>query len=498
MSDPLFRHPTRILCAALVLAFAASAYLGYLRRNGMLASDEMAYRFQARVFASGHSTAPAPPGVSPASNIGPPELQFAHHLVTSHGWYGLYPVGWPLTLALGTLCHAGWLMNPLLGALLIWLTWLLAKSSFDSDTAVLAVLFLFPCPFFFINTSGDMSHALAACIVTAALCFIERGLTRRSVPALVAGIVLIGSCLCVRSFTAVAATAAVGAVLLFRLRRDRFWLRLLPAAAAGAALVLALAAAQNRYQTGSYIESAYALYAGKALPEEISFDIPAILAASPHETATSLASTAFNASPFLFLLCALALFRNAVPRGKAALLLSVFAGSVVLYMFDLVLNAWFPGQRMYFEGLPGLAVLAAAAAVALRSRSNMGRLPFLRVLAFLAIVQATQYLLLGQDVRTWIEPSTAFHAVLRQPGCGNCVVFMRSENLSGADALAPRNFNINSPNWPHASHVYLIDPGPERRDAITRQFRRPAWALVVYDGATHLSSVRQVSPLSHP
>ncbi len=488
MRNPLFRHPRPVLLVVALIALLGSALLAWERREGMLSRDEMAYRFQAHIFEGGKLVATAPPGVVLAQDV-PKEIHFAYHLVTPRGWYGMYPLGWPLVLAAGGALHIGWLTNPLLGVLLVWLTWRLGSVCFSEDVGLVSALLLFPCPFFFINTSGDLSHPLAACIVTAALCLVETGVRRQSIARLVLAVGLLGLSLFVRPFTAVAAAATVGLVLVFRLRRDRLLLSLVPWAIGALAATIALMAAENVYQTGSVLKSGYALYAGKGSPPEVTLNLHAILAASPREAARSLAITLLNTTPFLFVLAGYALFRAQVLIGTKALLVGVFTGSVLLYMLDVIPNILFFGQRMYFEGLPGIAVLAGAGLVTLLNRWKIRTTAVPLAAVLLGGGQLAQYWFTVSEVQALIEPSVDYLHVLRSVSCSKCVVFLRSENLTPFDNLAPANFNVNDPDWPQARHLYLIDPGPSRRDEITRKYRRGQWAVVVFDGATRLPRI---------
>src|SRR5512139_3853145 len=68
--------------------------------------DEMAYVWQAQAIAGGHLMVPSPP--EPKSFLYPFVIDYAGHR------FGKYPLGWPVTLALGEYFGVRFLVNPLL------------------------------------------------------------------------------------------------------------------------------------------------------------------------------------------------------------------------------------------------------------------------------------------------------------------------------------------------------------------------------------------------
>ncbi len=112
--------------------------------------DEMAYVWQAKVFAHGKLTAPTP---SDAQNMQVP------FVVDEHGQrFAKYPPGWPVVLAFGVLLGIRPWINPLLAGLALWLTFRLGQKLFDTRTGVLAVLLTLSSPFFLINSGSLNSH----------------------------------------------------------------------------------------------------------------------------------------------------------------------------------------------------------------------------------------------------------------------------------------------------------------------------------------------------
>lgn len=117
-----------LLCMASFLVATAVAW-GVFEAVPHL-EDEHANYFQAKVFAAGRLTNPAPPV---------PEAFYVPFAVIQDGRkFSKYPPGYALVLALGMLVRQPWLVNSLLAAVGIYATYLLARDLYDQDTGLLA------------------------------------------------------------------------------------------------------------------------------------------------------------------------------------------------------------------------------------------------------------------------------------------------------------------------------------------------------------------------
>jgi len=130
--------------------------------------DENGYSFQARIFLQGKIMAEPLPGTASGGKNMPPEISYENHVLISRGWFTHFPPGWPLLLAAGYLLGAPWVLNPLLGLLLLVLSGAIGRSFFSQQTGVLAAIFVCLCPFFLANSVRMMSHTLCACLIAAA------------------------------------------------------------------------------------------------------------------------------------------------------------------------------------------------------------------------------------------------------------------------------------------------------------------------------------------
>ncbi len=136
------------LVAAVAMTFLVTERVPHLE-------DEIAYLFQARTYARGKLWAPPPPLK---------RVFFTPFVLTIHDkQVGKYPFGWPLMLALGERVGAGWLVNPILGAVTVILTYALGRDLYNRRTGTIAGLLALTSPFFLIQSSTYMSHA-AACL----------------------------------------------------------------------------------------------------------------------------------------------------------------------------------------------------------------------------------------------------------------------------------------------------------------------------------------------
>jgi hypothetical protein len=112
--------------------------------------DDVAQLFQARLFAQGRLFASSPP----ASQF------FDMMLMINDGkWYSQYPPGHPLMLMLGVLIHAPWLINPLLGALTVVVTYFLGREVYDEPVARLGTLLLSASPYLALTSGQFINHS---------------------------------------------------------------------------------------------------------------------------------------------------------------------------------------------------------------------------------------------------------------------------------------------------------------------------------------------------
>jgi hypothetical protein len=154
--DSIFRKhyvQTILYCSIFVLVMASLisfAIYEYVPR----VSDEIAQLFQARIFLSGHLTAPSPPL--------PEFFTYAEdNIIVTPRWYSQYPPGFPFLLMTGLWIGSPWIINPLLAALSVALLFLLCQQIFDRETAVLSAILFALSPKVLFTSGSLMNHTAA-------------------------------------------------------------------------------------------------------------------------------------------------------------------------------------------------------------------------------------------------------------------------------------------------------------------------------------------------
>ena len=203
---------------ACMAAFAASGLISDLVLEGVPhLEDEVAYLFQARVFAAGKAYVDAPFETN---------CFFAPFVVDHDGRrFGKYPPGWPALLALGVKLGQAWWVNAAGAALTVALVYRLGNVTHSRLTGSIAAALSITSPFVLLLSGSLMSHTWSLLFVTAFLWCYYRA--REAEPgsdgwSLSAGIAL-GAAFAIRPFTAllIALPAAVDA--LWRLAKKRVW-----------------------------------------------------------------------------------------------------------------------------------------------------------------------------------------------------------------------------------------------------------------------------------
>lgn len=116
--------------------------------------DEVAYLFQAKTFAGGALTAPAPPEAAL------PGLDYYLFEVQGGRWYAATLPGWPAALAIGVAAGVPWLVNPVLAALSVLLAHAVAARMAGRDQADLVAMMMGASPWLLALSASLMGHTL--------------------------------------------------------------------------------------------------------------------------------------------------------------------------------------------------------------------------------------------------------------------------------------------------------------------------------------------------
>ncbi len=214
--------------------------------------DEVAYLFQAQVFASGEVYAEAPFDTS---------CFFAPFVVDHDGRrFGKYPPGWPALLSIGVALGQAWWVNAAGVALTIALVYRLGRAMHGPLAGSIAAALALASPFVLLLAGSLMPHTWSLVFVTAFLWCYYRARTgerHRDAYALVSGVAL-GAAFAIRPFTAIAIGLPAGADTAWQLVRRRTW-RVPWFAALGFAPLAAAVPIFNAWWTGDPFCSAYRL-----------------------------------------------------------------------------------------------------------------------------------------------------------------------------------------------------------------------------------------------
>jgi 4-amino-4-deoxy-L-arabinose transferase-like glycosyltransferase len=179
--------------------------------------DEVAYLFQAEVFASGEAFAATPSR---------PRCFFAPFVVDYEGRrFGKYPPGWPALLSLGVRLGQRWWVNAIGAALTVSLVFRLAHDLYSPQIGGLASALAATSPFVLLLAGSLMSHTWCLVFATAFLwsvCQARFRQRRQTLWMIVAGVAL-GAAFVIRPFTAIAFALPTAIWAARRLARRGDW-----------------------------------------------------------------------------------------------------------------------------------------------------------------------------------------------------------------------------------------------------------------------------------
>jgi 4-amino-4-deoxy-L-arabinose transferase-like glycosyltransferase len=112
--------------------------------------DSVADLFQAKTLALGRLWVPDPR----LHNF------FSEEFIPVHNgkWFGKYPPGWPLLLAVGVLLHIPWLINPILSGAVVLLIYLIGREVYSAAIGLMAAVLTVSSPFFLLLGGSFMPH----------------------------------------------------------------------------------------------------------------------------------------------------------------------------------------------------------------------------------------------------------------------------------------------------------------------------------------------------
>jgi hypothetical protein len=472
-----------------VIYIALLLFVALVLHQGISGGDENGYRFQARIFATGHVAAEAPPQTTDIATY-LKEFRFHHHIIYQGKWFGKYPPGWPAILALGMLLKIDWLVNPLCSLMILWVTWRIAYLVFDDATARLALLLLVASPYFVLNSVGFMSHPFCGVLLAGAVLFYFRGVRDGRFADFGWMLLLLGAALLVRPSTALYMGSVLAVATIWTLRQEtRKAVGVLAGGLAVGAAAVAALLAYNHALTGSYLRSTYALYSNTTYPLELSLNPKSILHGATVLTRWSLEGTALYAFPFLLVMAGYGLVRESGKRREIYILAALFGSVVLGYMLQTEPSGTHFGERFYFEAFFALAIIGARGWLLLVKRWRISAHASTVLAAAFLCIQAFHYVILIGDAQASWRPSIRMRNAIANPELSGAVIF-----LGNAPGLSGLDLNWNDADWKHAAVIYVVDPGPTRRAEIACALQRSRWAVLSYDAKTGSPRVDELVP----
>jgi hypothetical protein len=361
------RFPAIAAGLAATIAFVFSVRVGqsvYERLPHI--EDDFSNLWAARVFSQGHAALPTPPDKN----------SFLIPFVVDYNGlrFSKYPPGWPAVLSLGVRLGADWLVNPMLAAFAVWLTFRLGSKIAGGWIGFMAAGLLMISPMFVMISGSILSHGLSLFLGLAfILAWIDLFASPITPPmdhppalilVLVAGGSL-GLLALTRPLTAVgvgAPFAVHGVWILWRGRAmQRKWLL---GIAGLAAAIAALLFVWQWSLTGDPWLNLYTLWWPY---DRLGFGPGIGVTTSGHSLYLAYSNARFSLRAgvhdlfgwpyvsWIFLPFGLIALRK---NTRAWLVFAVLPGLLLAYSFYWI-GSWLYGPRYYYEALPGLAVVSA-------------------------------------------------------------------------------------------------------------------------------------------
>jgi hypothetical protein len=465
------------LRAVVIVAFGVgAAVLGSTYDHGHTITDESAYRFQARIFAAGRLKADPMPGATSNPAAAPTEIFIEHHVHSDRGWFSKYPPGWPLLLMLGYLARCPWMVNPLLGVLLLLLVNQVARP-WGAETQKIAVLITGVSAYTLLYSIGFMSHGFAAVVAAASLAAAVHGVRTKRLRSIAICFLLVVLGIEIRPYTgAIVALLCAGYTLSqFRGKRVIFWQSF--AVMTGAAvLAVALFLVANKLYTGNLLISPYAYAHGGTKITEVTFDPNIIGNNIVKFWRWDVTATLCSTFPFVFVAAIYACIQEGKFRRELVFLALLFPSLMLAYIFQVKPSGSFDGERFWFEGYGPECVVAARGALLLWDRWRV-RVPVARLaLAILVGVHLAFVGFMVRDVEAILSPwRKMYQASIERPAPS--LVFL---SVSQGDVWS-KHTNWNQVDWQKAPTIYLNDPGTIFRDEVACRFHRASYRVVSFD-----------------
>lgn len=384
-------------------------------------------------------------------------FQFNHTIQKDNRWIGKYAPGWPLLLAIGSILHCPkWLVNPLLGALSLFILYLLGKRLYDKKTALLAVIMMLVTPFFVFNSASYFAHTSAMLL---GLLFYYFGLkfmdSKNWGYGILAGL-WIGLLFINRSYSATLICIPYIVYFFWHKPKQEKWQILLVVAGAIPFIVFLLF--YNWKITGHPLLMTFTWYDPS---DKIGFVQGHTIIRGLYFVLKRLLHLAGWTSPVLILMYFL-FWKNKRIRSRESILLSwTFVAFIVGFIFYWHYGGRQYGPRYWFEGLPFLILPACSVLYNWINKKRESR--FFKAVAIAGILFSVQMIMITGVIehRELVENSDIFRSV-QENELKNAIVFITS-GTGVVQEMSPHDLVRNGINY-SGDVIYAHNLGDQNLD----------------------------------
>jgi hypothetical protein len=441
---------------ALVLLVECLPVFFLLARRSPVSGDDYAYLFQAELFASGKLYAEGPL----YRQDHPLHDCVLTKCLTDHEGkrFSKYPPGWSLLLAIGVALQAPWLVDPILGALVVYLFLAHVERRVGPAAGRACGLLLVLNAFVVYYAASYRPHVAAMLGVFAAFLLFE-GTDSRSRQAgirLLAAGALLGATTLVRYLDFVPMAVWITCSLVRR-RRIRHLLLF----GAGFVLLAAGNLVYDQILSGDPFTTPTRLYSAAGIHDRLALSWRGFTV-----TGARLATLVALFPPVLFLL---AFARRRLPSLAARRALALFGMSVALYFFYPAAVGG-PGPRYLLAYFPFL-VLAVVEAHSELAKDDPGRARRLWR-ASVSVQVMSSLVFLAVEGRTLYGRRDLERTLAAERGPGRQMTFLET----GTYHTAAGDLTRNPPDLMSADRLIFLSCDPPKREALLQMFPgRTVW-----------------------
>ena len=507
---PWDRRLPLVIAAWVTLASAFASVVVFERLPHI--DDSVSNLFQAKYFSTGRLYLSAPPDLE--------SFQIDLTVVRDGKWFGYAFPGWPAVLALGVTAGVPWLVNPVLGGLLILVGHAWLKRRWGRGTANLTILLLLSSPWLIFTSAELMGHPLTALLAISALLAFDRATEdgARVRWAALAGLAA-GAAALTRTFDAILVVSALGGIALIDRTIARAW-RAIAVAGVTAAMVAALSFPYNHIVTGRATYPAHVAWAdGRYGPgvDVIGFgpkvgidrwpNLDPLPGHGPADVVLNLNKNLFmtNVDLFgwatgslLFVWLALGLGGWSRRDGPLLVLPITYAAGYSLFWFsggpDLGARYWYP-LLIPVAALAARGIAGVAGAIDhRRSPAHAGaRVAAVVLVATLGALATTLPWRAATKYYRYRGISGEVRDLAASAGIKDALVFVRVDERSDYQSA----FSLNPRTLEERGTIYARDVGPSSRAVLLERYRgRPVW--IIGRGAPDASGARRWTVLNGP